>query len=95
MQAIFIAALFKLLPIVFGELGALLVKLVEAAKPIVEKISADHSFPDGAARHEFVKTQLLPLIKKSGLVLLDAVQEGLVNVATKFAYEILKGKLSK
>jgi len=93
MQAILISALISLLPIVFNELGRLFVALFNKAKPLVEQAAQDKKLPSGEARHEFVVGSLQPELKASGSTMLDAINVGLVNVASKAAYEVLKKKL--
>jgi len=89
-----LAPLFwKLLPIVLGELGKFLLDLIQKAKPLVEQAAKDQSLPDGAARHEWIKGQILPAAKASASTLLEAIKTGLVDVAIKIGYDQLQKKL--
>jgi hypothetical protein len=64
MPAWAIALLIQLLPIVLGELGKLIKRMSESAKPLITEAAKDGTLPDGAARHEWVKSQLVPAAKR-------------------------------
>ena len=90
MQAILLAALWQILPIVLGALGKLIVDLVQKARPLVTKAAADQKFPNGTARHEFITNELLPTVKSSGVDLIEVLQPTVAGFATKMAFEIVQ-----
>jgi hypothetical protein len=93
MPAWAVALLIQLLPIVLGELGKLIKRMSESAKPLVEQAAKDGKLPDGAARHDWVKTQLIPIAKGTASTLLETIKVAAVDVGIKFAYDTLQKKL--
>lgn len=93
MPAWAIALLIQLLPIVLGELGKLIKTMSERSKPLIEQAAKDGTLPDGAARHAFVKAQLVPEAKATASKLLETLKVSAVDVGIKFAYDQLQKKL--
>ena len=88
-----ITLLATLLPIVLGELGKLIKSVWETSKPFVEQAAQNGSLPDGAARHEWVKSQVLPQAKATATKLLETIKVSGVDVGIKLAYDQLQKKL--
>jgi hypothetical protein len=91
-QSMLLGILLPLLPRVFGELGRLFVVLFEAARPYVAAAADNKEFPNGETRHVFVVEHLLPLLKESGSKMLDIINQGVLHVAAKAAYEVTAPK---
>jgi hypothetical protein len=90
-----VVLLAQLLPIVLGELGKLIQRMWSEAKPLVEQAAKDGTLPDGAARHEWVKSRLEPEAKATASNLLETLKVSAVDVGIKFAYDSLQKKLKK
>ena len=86
-QSMLLGIILPLLPRVFGELGRLFVALFEAARPFVTAAAQNKELPNGEARHTFVVEHLYPLLKESGSNMLDIINQGILHVAAKAAYE--------
>ena len=87
-QSMLLGILLPLMPRVFGELGRLFVALFEAARPYVAAAAANKELPNGETRHTFVVEHLMPLLKESGSNMLDMINQGILHVAAKAAYEV-------
>lgn len=86
-QSMLLGIVLPLLPRVFGEMGRLFVALFEAARPIVVEAANNKELPNGETRHSFVVEHLIPQLKLTGSNMLDVINQGILHVAAKAAYE--------
>lgn len=76
-----------LAPILQSALSDLLVKAKEKAVYFVKKAAEDGSFPDGAARHAWVVSEIKPLLEETAKEYLPAIRDAIINLGVKAAYE--------